>query len=113
MFLPLPVELDVIEEGNTNMNDNEMEFAKLLLHKNMVVYREPKIESCNSIPDFSVYNPRTCNGKLVEITLSSIDKAGFRKEKQIKNLKSCGIPFVVLYGENMEIIKRYSWENIF
>ena len=102
-----------LQGRKTGMNKNEREFARLLIRRNFLVYREPEIRDCNRIPDFFVLNPRSGVGKLVEITLFFSDSIDNRKRQQIAELESCGIPFVVLYREQMENIKRYVWRNLF
>lgn len=113
LFLSSPLDDFSIANNSVRMNSNEKQFAKLLLSRDLLVYREPKIEFCDRIPDFFVYNPRTYNGKLVEITLSKSETSDKRKRRQIHNLELCGIPFVILFREHMEKIRQYCWGDLF
>lgn len=113
LSLPNPLSDYTLSNNCVRMNSEEKQFAKLLLSRDMIVYREPRIELCDSIPDFFVYNPRTTNGKLVEITLSKMETGDKRKRRQIRNLELCGIPFVILFREQMERIRKYSWHKLF
>lgn len=113
LVLPSPLDDVSVLNRKSTMNSNERQFAKLLLSKDMVVYREPRIQLCDSVPDFFVYNPRTFNGKLVEITLSPMRTNDDRKRRQIRNLELCGIPFVVLFREHMQNIRQYCWNELF
>ncbi len=135
LILPLPLNEEELDSRKCEMNYEERQFAKLLLSKGMIVYREPEIELCDSIPDFFVYNPRSCNGKLVEITLAYMQKekkqeggqrkarknrkkeqmkaSKNRKNRQKENLNLSGIPSVVLYREQMENIRRYCCNKLF
>ena len=89
----------------------------------MEVYSQPIIEGCIAIPDFFIVNPRTGNGKLVEITLRSKDQGKGhtkrergtykRKLRQKEELENCGIPFLILTRENQKKIREYIWSDLF
>lgn len=97
----------------------ELLFAQALHERGLVIYREPKVLEMLHTPDFYVYNPFAHSGKLVEITLMKRDgskasqRTKERKERQIRELNNCGIPFCVLYRENLECMRRYSFEELF
>ena len=103
------------------MHPVEREFATLLLTRGFIVFREPTILDCEHIPDFFIFNRRSQSGKLVEITLLKEDltnghigrKTKKRKERQLEALQECGVPFVVLYREQMENIRANCWEDLF
>lgn len=113
LILPTPINSFDVNSKKFRMSDNEREFAKLLLTRDLIVYREPTIKDCTKVPDFFVYNPRTDNGKLVEITLYPSTTHDERKTEQVKALAMTGIPLVVLYKEHMENIKRYCCDELF
>ena len=125
MILPSPLTFEEIDAKDSGMHTEEKHFAELLLSKNLIVYREPFFPDFESNIDFFVFNPNNGNGKLVEITQLSKDPSKFkcgkgkkraerskqkkktleRKERQITNLKGCGIPYVILYKEEMKNIR--------
>lgn len=105
-----------------NMNSYEKKFAFLVHSKGLDVFREPVIEGVLHIPDFFVYNRFCHRGKLVELTLynrectncsNSSKRSKERKRRQIEELQSCGIPFVTMYRENMENIRKYCIPDFF
>lgn len=103
-----------------DMNSVERNFSLLLLSKGLEVYREPYIHNCKHIPDFWVYNPFRNMGKLVEITLLSKEeflsgnrRTVLRKRRQYEELSNIGIPYIVLYRENMESIRRGCYPSMF
>ena len=109
-----------VEDTESFEHSNEREFALLLLERGFEVYHEPHIRDCLAIPDFFVINPRTGNGKLIEITLRFKSegkwknrKSFFRKQRQKEALESCGIPCVILTRENQEIIRKNIWSKLF
>ena len=106
-----PILPDTFVEG---MNSYEKRFANILQSKGLFVFREPIIDGVSHIPDFFVYNRRCFQGKLVELTLydrefkhySANEKSIARKKRQIEEFSNCGIPFVAIYRENLESIRR-------
>lgn len=112
----LPEEMYSYVEG---MNSYEKEFVKLLHSRGMIVFREPMIESIDCKPDFFIFNPYTQKGKIVEITLCEKNYSNGnrdtvkRKRRQAEKLEQTGIPYVILYRENLERIRRTCCENLF
>lgn len=110
LLLPKPLffqENDYIAK----MHTEELQFAYLMHGKGNIVYREPRIKDMDIlVPDFYIYNPFKKFGKLIEITLMAKDghccskKTKDRKLRQKDNLNRCGIPFTILYRENLDRI---------
>jgi hypothetical protein len=130
MYLDYPLVYEDFEYGYLNgMNSYEFKFASYLVNdKNLLVFREPKIDSCLHIPDFYVFNTLSNSGKLVELTLYDSDFTGCRnskrsyqevkksikrKQEQIDEIKGCGIPYVILYREQLENIRQRCIKNLF
>lgn len=119
MILPPPLSVEDMDQYIEGMNSYEKEFAKLLHSRGMVVFREPIIEGVDCKPDFFVFNPFTYGGKIVELTLCDKEfKNGKRdtikrKKRQAERLEQIGIPYVILYRENLERIRRTCCENLF
>lgn len=111
------------EKPYTVMNEYEKGIAELLLKRGLVVYREIPIGESGSSADFYVYNPKSKKGKLVEVTLiKRYYKAGDklpsiktknRKDRQLELLQATGMPFVVLYQENLVSIRKYFDKHLF
>jgi len=80
----------------------ERAFARLLLLKGLLVWKEPRIKG-GSKPDFLVVNPKssTRQPRLVEITQSNRKKALINKKKQITNMRKSGLPWMLLTRENL------------
>jgi hypothetical protein len=105
------------EPAYNPMNAYEKSVALLLISKGLMVYREIPIGTNGSNADFYVYNPKSKKGKLVEVTLIKkaykpreklpSHKTRKRKSNQLLLLKATGMPFVVLYKENLESIRKY------
>ncbi len=110
------------------MNSYEFKFANYLCSMGLYVFREPRIESCFHIPDFFVFNQSDCTGTLLELTLynrdftncnthkrprNEVKKTIERKKGQIQELENCGIPYMVLYREDLEIIRREYIKDLF
>jgi hypothetical protein len=102
------------------MNSYEARFVEILLERDLVVFREPLIANVDCVPDFFVYNCKRGSGKLVEITLmpkNGNGKNGFRtkmrKERQKESLASTGIPYVILYREELEKVRDYCRWDLF
>ena len=115
LYLGQPFEGDY-----SGMNSYEAKFVNILLERDLIVFREPLIEDVDCIPDFFIYNPRSCTGKLVEITLmpkNGKGKNGFktkmRKARQSESLANSGIPYVVLYREHLEKVREYCCLDLF
>lgn len=111
LILPSPLTSEDIWTDRTNMNPSECCFAEVLLLRNIIVFREPKIKKIPSVFDFFVYNPFSNNGgTLVEITTSRRKRLSPQKKKQIARLQLVeeryGISGVVLYRENLQNIER-------
>jgi len=106
------IEPNIYVEG---MNSYEKRFANILQTRGLYVFREPIIDGVTHIPDFFVFNPKSYQGKLVELTLYDRDFKHYnpnersvkRKKRQIEEFSNCGIPFVAIYRENLESIRRY------
>jgi len=104
----------------SGMNTYEARFVDILLERDLVVFREPLIADLDCVPDFFVYNPRSGSGKLVEITLMPRNgnggngfKTKIRKARQNESLASSGIPYVVLYREELEKVRDYCRWDLF
>lgn len=110
------------------MNSYEFKFASYLYHNGFTVFREPEIFSCSHVPDFFIYSPFDFSGKLVELTLydrnytncnshnrprNEVKKTIQRKREQIYELEQCQIPYVVLYREELEQIRKNFIPNLF
>ena len=130
MYLDYPLVYEDFEYGYLNgMNSYEFKFASYLVSdKNLLVFREPKIDSCLHIPDFYIFNTLSNRGKLVELTLydsnftgcrdgkrsyQEIKKSIRRKQEQIDEIKRCGIPYVILYREHLENVRRECITGLF
>jgi len=95
----------------------------LLLNNGLIVYPKPRIEDCIARPDFFVVNSKTGEGTIIEITLrrknqwrgegSRERKASARKQRQTLALEECGIPYVIFYREDQEMIRENIWSNLF
>lgn len=104
------------EPAYNHMNSYEKEVALLFMSKGLLVYREIPIGSNGSTADFYVYNPKSKRGKLVEVTLIQQSykpgekkpsiKTRKRKSRQLVLLKATGMPFVILYKENLNSIRK-------
>ncbi|MDX9739065.1 MAG: hypothetical protein RBT33_01745 [Candidatus Dojkabacteria bacterium] len=116
MYLDSPVDMDFFE-----MSSCEREFVYLLQSRGLVVFREPLIkdvdcrEDIDCIPDFFVYNPKTRDGKIVEITMMKENGGAYnnkerktkaRKKRQRESIERSGIPSVYLYREHLERIRK-------
>ncbi len=130
MHLEYPLLHEDFDFGYLNgMNSYEFKFASYLVNdKNLLVFREPKIDSCLHIPDFYIFNPSAYTGKIVELTLYDSSYSGYksrkksyqevkksikRKQAQIDEIKGCGIPYVILYREQLENIRRECITGLF
>jgi hypothetical protein len=121
MILPTPLFSQDLDLYITGMNVQERNFAKHLLRRDLVVFREPQLIDYPIVPDFFIYNVFCNRGKLVELTLfnkdfsngNSSQKSKNRKERQYMCLESCGIPYVILYRDNLESIRRYGIHDLF
>lgn len=115
MHISSPLKYIEPEKHVPGMNSYEKRFANILQTRGLFVFREPIIEGVSHIPDFFVYNPRSVQGKLVEITLYDSqfkryplnERSIERKKRQIEEFRSCGIPFVAIYRENLESIRSH------
>ncbi|GIK83992.1 MAG: hypothetical protein BroJett025_06140 [Patescibacteria group bacterium] len=111
------------EPAYNTMNEYERGVAQLFIEKGLLVYREVPIGTNGSTADFYVYNPRSKKGKLVEVTLiqqvynpgdrQPSHKTRKRKGRQLVLLNATGMPFVVLYKENLESIRKRLNRNLF
>lgn len=121
MTLDPPLTTENLEGYIPGMSSYEREFVSLLQSRGIVVFREPLIEGLNCRPDFFVYNPSTRTGKIVEVTLydkgysngNGSYKSKNRKRRQEVSLQQMGIPYVILYRENLERIRRNCCPNLF
>ncbi len=110
------------------MNSYEMKFAEYLWSQNYYLFREPRIDGCNHLPDFFVYDRQTDSGLLLELTLyykdfancntskkhrNEVKKSIERKRRQFDDLQNCGIPYLILYREDMEEIRRDYISDLF
>ncbi len=123
MYLDSPMDIDLFE-----MNSCEREFVYLLQSRGLVVFREPLIkdidctQDIDCIPDFFVYNPKTGNGKIVEITMMKENgkaynnkerKTKARKKRQRESIERSGIPSVHLYREHLERVRKSCCDSLF
>ncbi|OGC36422.1 hypothetical protein A2369_01400 [candidate division WS6 bacterium RIFOXYB1_FULL_33_15] len=121
MLLSPPLLPEEVESYVRGMNSYEREFVKILQNRGLIVFREPELCDYDCKPDFFVYNPYIDQGKIVEVTLlnkeftsSNCDrKTKERKIRQFKRMEASGIPFVVMYRENLENIREYCCRNLF
>lgn len=103
------------------MNSYEFKFASFLFSNGYTVFREPRIENCVHIPDFFVYSPFSDFGELIELTMynkeftncnvskrprNEVKKTIQRKRNQLEEIRQCGIPYAILYREELEYIRR-------
>lgn len=118
-------DFDILIPG---MNSYEFKFASYFHHEGYSIFREPDIFGCSHLPDFFMYNPIVNDGKLVELTMynrdftncnvsrrprNEVKKTILRKKGQIEELESCNIPFVVLYREDLEQLRREYIPDLF
>jgi len=130
MYLDYPLLCDDFDLGYFDgMNSYEFKFASYLVNnKNLLVFREPKIKGCSHVPDFYIFNSSAYAGKIVELTLydssysvyksgnksqQEVEKSIKRKHEQINDIKGCGIPYVILYREQLENVRRDYILNLF
>jgi len=130
MYLDYPLVDDDFEYGYLKgMNSYEFKFASYLVNdKKLLVFREPKIENCLHVPDFYIFNTLSNSGRLVELTLYDSNFIGYkdskrsyqeikksirRKQEQVNEIKSCGIPYVILYREQLENIRQGCIKDLF
>ncbi len=121
MHLDSPLDLSDSNQYIYGMNSYEMKFAYFTYSMGLVVFREPRIDNCIHIPDFYLFNPITLSGTLVELTLynrdftncntgnrhrNEVKKSIKRKQGQISELQGCGIPYIILYREELEQIRN-------
>lgn len=110
------------------MNSYEFKFASFLYSNGYTVFREPSIENCVHIPDFFVYSPFNNFGKLIELTMynreftncnvynrprNEVKKTLQRKRNQLEEIKECGIPYIILYREELEYIRKEYINDLF
>ncbi len=110
------------------MNSYEFKFASFLYSNGYTLFREPTIENCVHVPDFFVYSPFDDSGKLVELTMynreftncnvskrprNEVKKTLLRKRNQLEEIKECGIPYIILYREELEYIRREYIKDLF
>jgi len=130
MYLNYPLVCNDFEYGYLEgMNSYEFKFASYLVSNSaLLIFREPKIEGCFHIPDFYVFNTLSNSGRLVELTLYDSNYTGYRnsrrsyqetkksikrKQEQIEEIKGCGIPYVILYRQQLENIRQRCIKNLF
>lgn len=121
MHVCAPLEFIEPNKFVKGMNSYEKRFSNILQSRGLCVFREPIIDGVSHIPDFFVYNPRSYQGKLVELTLfdkefkhyNSTESSIKRKKRQIQEFNTCGIPFVAIYRENLESIRSHCDMHLF
>lgn len=103
--------IDSSTSCSVRMHSEERAFAECLVKRGLMVYREPHVKDCDSIPDFYVYNPESHIGTVVEITMCERKALTARKKKQIANLsRSCdfyGLRLMVLYRDNIRSVLKH------
>jgi hypothetical protein len=115
---PLTYE-DIINSVGCEMNSYEKKFALLMIQLGFVVYREIDIDGFGRTADFFVINPFSRQGMLIELTLMDDKETGvgrktkLRKERQVKALEGRGIPYVILYREDLNVIRHFLDPNLF
>ncbi len=121
----IDTDFDILIPG---MNSYEFKFASFFHKEGYSIFREPYIFGCSHLPDFFMYNPLINAGKLVELTMynreftncnvnrrprNEVKKTIERKKGQLGELERCNIPFVVLYREDLEQIRRRYIPDLF
>jgi len=121
MRLDMPLtdtDFDVLIPG---MNSYEFKFASFFHREGYSIFREPYIFGCRHLPDFFMYSPFVNEGKLVELTMynrgftncnvnrrprNEVKKTLQRKRNQLEEIQDCGIPYIILYREELENIRK-------
>lgn len=110
------------------MNSYEFKFASFLFSNGYTVFREPIIENCVHVPDFFVYSPFSDFGKLIELTMynkeftncnvskrprNEVRRTLKRKRNQLEEIKESGIPYIILYREELRYIRKEYINDLF
>lgn len=128
MHLTLPLNESDFTTLTPGMNSYEFKFASFLFSNGFTIFKEPTILSCVHVPDFFIYSPYDSSGKLVELTMynreftncyvnkrprNDVKRTLERKKTQIKEIHECGIPYLILYREELESIRKQYIPNLF
>lgn len=114
-----------VTEASSLENEGEMLFALACIEKGCEIYYEISV-GCSKI-DFFVVNPRAYSaGKLVEVTMEKkedldklivtrekngviveeVNKTGFRKNRQIENMKQSGHKWTILFDSEVNNLRQ-------
>ncbi len=103
MELDLPVDLKDMD-SYIKLDSMERVFTRLAQNSGLLVFKDPRIEEIEYIPNFFVYDPTLDKGKIVDLNISRVKANEKRYSKrfikrelgQIKKIEEMGIPTLLI-----------------